>query len=127
MYNFTNYPAELRKKVTLLKHFKHYLLVNNDAKRDNTTQQATFGESTIGMTAKNYGLPVGNGVPTGSPTAAGAATGAVAASASSSNSSGAVRPYVKKWMKNRNAIMFQLSNKIVHVIFFDRAEIVLSH
>lgn len=40
--------------------------------------------------------------------------------------SGEGRPYVKKWMKNRHAIMFQLSNKIVQVIFFDKTEVVLS-
>merc|ERR1711943_150034 len=36
------------------------------------------------------------------------------------------QPYVKKWMKNRHAIVFQLSNKIVQVVFFDRTEAVLS-
>jgi len=35
-------------------------------------------------------------------------------------------PYVKKWTRNRHAIMFQLSNKIVQVVFFDKTEIVLS-
>merc|ERR1719394_622710 len=35
-------------------------------------------------------------------------------------------PYVKKWTRNRHAIMFQLSNKIVQVVFFDRTEAVLS-
>merc|ERR1719326_948053 len=35
-------------------------------------------------------------------------------------------PYVKKWTRNRHAIMFQLSNKIVQVIFFDKTEAVLS-
>lgn len=35
-------------------------------------------------------------------------------------------PYVKKWTKDKHAIMFQLSNKIVQVIFFDKTEAVLS-
>merc|ERR1719158_2525754 len=34
--------------------------------------------------------------------------------------------YVKKWMRNKQAIHFQLCNKIVQVIFFDRTELVLS-
>lgn len=35
-------------------------------------------------------------------------------------------PFVKKWTRNKHAIMFQLSNKIVQVIFFDKTEAVLS-
>jgi polo-like kinase 1 len=35
-------------------------------------------------------------------------------------------PYVKKWTRNKHAIMFQLSNKIVQVVFFDKTEAVLS-
>ena len=33
---------------------------------------------------------------------------------------------VKKWTRNKHAIMFQLSNKVVQVIFFDKTEAVLS-
>merc|ERR1719272_2103230 len=36
------------------------------------------------------------------------------------------QPYVKKWMQNDRAILFQLSNKIVQVVFFDKTEAVLS-
>ncbi|OLP78671.1 Dynein light chain roadblock-type 2 [Symbiodinium microadriaticum] len=35
-------------------------------------------------------------------------------------------PPVKKWTRNKHAIMFQLSNKTVQVIFFDKTEAVLS-
>jgi len=35
-------------------------------------------------------------------------------------------PFVKKWTRNKHAIMFQLSNKTVQVIFFDKTEAVLS-
>merc|ERR1719287_405043 len=35
-------------------------------------------------------------------------------------------PYVKKWTRNKHAIMFQMSNKIVQVVFFDKTEAVLS-
>eukprot|EP00439_Symbiodinium_sp_Y106_P070414 s2525_g12.t1 len=34
--------------------------------------------------------------------------------------------HVKKWTRNKHAIMFQLSNKTVQVIFFDKTEAVLS-
>ena len=33
---------------------------------------------------------------------------------------------MKKWTRNKHAIMFQLSNKVVQVIFFDKTEAVLS-
>merc|ERR1712113_1131164 len=35
-------------------------------------------------------------------------------------------PYIKKWTRNKHAILFQLSNKIVQVVFFDKTEAVLS-
>lgn len=34
--------------------------------------------------------------------------------------------YVKKWLRNRHAIMFRLSNKLVQVDFQDRTQIILS-
>ncbi|CAD7964227.1 unnamed protein product [Amoebophrya sp. A25] len=96
-HTLDDYPEDLRKKVTLLKHFKNYLLISGHSeRRDNS--QATLGES---------GLAAPQGY-------------------QSDTRNSSERAYVKKWMKNRHAIMFQLSNKIVQVIFFDKTEVVLS-
>jgi len=98
-HTLEDYPEDLRKKVTLLKHFKNYLLISGHSERKDNSQ-ATLGES--GLVANNAYVLDQNQKPN------------------------TERPYVKKWMKNRHAIMFQLSNKIVQVIFFDKTEVVLS-
>jgi len=93
-HTFENYPDDLKKKVTLLRHFKNYMLTNVLEKKDG----ATVGESSL--------QPIEDRVQPG-------------------RSLGQA-PYVRKWTRNRHAIMFQLSNKMVQVIFFDKTEAVLS-
>jgi polo-like kinase 1 len=99
-HTFEEYPEELKKKVTLLKHFKNYMLTDNLEKKDG----ASVGESSLPPPEK-----------TNSPV-----------TMSSSEASDGSVPYVKKWTRNKHAIMFQLSNKIVQVVFFDKTEAVLS-
>jgi serine/threonine protein kinase len=92
-HTFDDYPEDLTKKVTLLRHFKNYMLTNVFEKKDG----ASVGESGIPAPQKVQSQP--------EPGRA---------------------PYVRKWTRNKHAIMFQLSNKIVQVIFFDKTEAVLS-
>lgn len=93
-HTFDSYPDDLRKKVTLLKHFKSYLVNGPSEKREG----ATFGESTLPPPQQR--IPV--------------------------RFQAGEAPFIKKWTRNKHAIMFQLSNKIVQVIFFDKTEAVLS-
>jgi len=93
-YTFGNYPDDLKKKVTLLRHFNNYMSTNVLEKKDG----ATVGESSL--------LPTADRVQPGQ------------------NLGQA--PYVRRWTRNRHAIMFQLSNKMVQVVFFDKTEAVLS-
>jgi polo-like kinase 1 len=99
-HTFEDYPEDLKKKVTLLRHFKNYMLTDILEQKDG----ATAGESAL---------------PPPTPEAA-------QAQARLGMSEPGQAPYVKKWTRNRHAIMFQLSNKIVQVVFFDRTEAVLS-
>jgi len=93
-HSFDDYPEDLKKKVTLLRHFKNYMLTDVLDKKDG----ATVGESTL--PPANHKTPVAY--------------------------EPGQSPYVKKWTRNKHAIMFQLSNKIVQVVFFDKTEAVLS-
>jgi len=93
-YSLDDYPEDLKKKVTLLRHFKNYLASDTVEKKDG----ATVGES--GLPSEQRQPP-----PAGGPPAA---------------------AYVKKWTRNKHAILFQLSNKIVQVMFFDKTEALLS-
>jgi len=93
-YHWDTYPEELKKKVTLLRHFKNYMMTDVLERKDG----ASAGESSLkpaSLAAKVTYAP------------------------------GQV-PFVKKWTRNKHAIMFQLSNKTVQVIFFDKTEAVLS-
>eukprot|EP00418_Pyrodinium_bahamense_P091622 CAMPEP_0179048540 /NCGR_PEP_ID=MMETSP0796-20121207/19761_1 /TAXON_ID=73915 /ORGANISM="Pyrodinium bahamense, Strain pbaha01" /LENGTH=1031 /DNA_ID=CAMNT_0020745011 /DNA_START=33 /DNA_END=3129 /DNA_ORIENTATION=- len=93
-HTFEDYPEDLKKKVTLLRHFKNYMHADVLEKKDG----ATVGESSLPPPQQRPQLPY---------------------------EAGQV-PYVKKWTRNKHAIMFQLSNKIVQVVFFDKTEAVLS-
>eukprot|EP00747_Dinoflagellata_sp_TGD_P165947 gnl/TRDRNA2_/TRDRNA2_188009_c0_seq1.p1 gnl/TRDRNA2_/TRDRNA2_188009_c0~~gnl/TRDRNA2_/TRDRNA2_188009_c0_seq1.p1 ORF type:complete len:991 (+),score=135.87 gnl/TRDRNA2_/TRDRNA2_188009_c0_seq1:67-3039(+) len=103
-YTFDSYPDEMRKKVTLLRHFKNYM--TTDVLEQ--TEGVTVGDSSLPAPSSSKGcqnLMMENG---------------------QAQSRDVQAPYVKKWTRNRHAIMFQLSNKIVQVIFFDKTEAVLS-
>lgn len=93
-YTWDDYPEDLKKKVTLLRHFKNYMLTDVLEKKDG----ATAGESSLQPTATSKKVAYEPGQ----------------------------APFVKKWTRNKHAIMFQLSNKIVQVVFFDKTEAVLS-
>jgi len=94
-HTFDDHPEDLKKKVTLLRHFKNYMLTDVLEKKDG----ASVGESSLA--APQPKLQASSYVP-------------------------GQAPYVKKWTRNKHAIMFQLSNKIVQVVFFDKTEAVLS-
>lgn len=94
-HTFDDFPEDLKKKVTLLKHFRNYMVTDVLEQRDG----ATVGES--GLPQPQPRRPQVSYEP-------------------------GQAPYVKKWTRNRHAIMFQLSNKVVQVVFFDKTETVLS-
>jgi len=91
-HTFEDYPEDLKKKVTLLRHFRNYMHADVLEKKDG----ATVGESSLPPVQAPQAYEPGQS------------------------------PYVKKWTRNKHAIMFQLSNKIVQVVFFDKTEAVLS-
>jgi len=97
-HTFEEYPDDLKKKVTLLRHFKNCMLADVPDKKDG----ASVGESS---------LPA--------PILSDEQKGCAAFEPGQA-------PYVKKWTRNKHAIMFQLSNKIVQVVFFDKTEAILS-
>jgi len=100
-HTFEDYPEDLKKKVTLLRHFRNYMLTDTLEKKDG----ASVGESSLPKPAPKE----------------------IKANKLSSDAyEPFLVPYVKKWTRNKHAIMFQLSNKIVQVVFFDKTEAVLS-
>jgi len=76
-HSWTDYPQDLHKKATLLKHFNHYMF-NNEQKEGVTSGRSSLQGQTDASSAQLY---------------------------------------VKKWMRSRHAILFQLSNKLVQVHF----------
>lgn len=100
-HTFEDYPEDLKKKVTLLRHFRNYMLTDVLEKKDG----ASVGESSLPKTLSKESK---------------------ISKISSDGSDAGQAPYVKKWTRNKHAIMFQLSNKIVQVVFFDKTEAVLS-
>jgi serine/threonine protein kinase len=143
----TAYPVELQKKVTLLRHFRDYLV----------DQQKTYGKSNnsndknkkedddaLPAVGNNFSDGQGQGMPM--VLQGGVATGACAntkfgvSSAKytdmglnamedihvNSSDTEVEMPFLKKWVRTRHAILFRLSNRTVQVVFFDRSEVLLS-
>ena len=112
-----NYPMELQKKVTLLRHFRDYLV---DQQKSSSTNQSDLGE----------GMPMV--MQAGAITGASSAVkfGVSSATYHGDNENGSVEenemPFLKKWVRTRHAILFRLSNRTVQVVFFDRSEVLLS-
>jgi polo-like kinase 1 len=101
-HTFEDFPEDLKKKVTLLRHFRNYMMTDILEKKDG----ASVGESSLPKPAQNNAQK--------------------GSTATSQVCDAGQAPYVKKWTRNKHAIMFQLSNKIVQVVFFDKTEAVLS-
>jgi len=99
---FEQYPDDLKKKVTLLRHFKNCLTADVPDKKDGSS----MGKSSLPPPAQDNIKKEGD--------------------ASSAPFELGQAPYVKKWTSNNHAIMFQLSNKVVQIVFFDKTEAVLS-
>jgi hypothetical protein len=102
-YTLDQYPQELHKKVTLLKHFRNYLL----------EQKQSTAETAAAGTVAGDGLLLHDQFASGNP--------------SSCNNmnleeitiNGGELPYVKKWVRTKHAILFRLSNRTVQVVFYD--------
>lgn len=102
-HTLENYPAELNKKVTLLKHFKNYL-VDQQSQQGGTRSQDD-GRNGPSDKALQLMHDMDDGM---------------------EGEGGTDLPYVKKWVRTRHAILFRLSNKTVQVVFFDQSEILLA-
>jgi len=102
-YTLTDYPANLQKKVTLLKHFMNYLVGNNGNHNNNNNKENEEEEKKEQRAAST--------ISSSSPSTSSTSTGLV---------------YVKKWLRTKHAIFFRLSNRTVQVIFQDHTELLLS-
>ena len=106
-HSLSNFPPDLTKKVTLLKHFKNYLM-------DQMQQSGTACEAQM-IFQQGIEAAAGHGALSTSPL-----------DGHDELLEGGDLPYVKKWVRTRHAILFRLSNRTVQVVFFDQSEVILS-
>ena len=106
MHTLSSYPEALQKKVTLLKHFRNYL-VEQQKKADEEDGQKKNADC--------------NG---SADTDANKAAVEVVTSRVDDESSPTI--YLKKWVRTKHAILFRLSNGTVQVVFYDHTEVLLS-
>jgi len=94
---FEDYPKEIHKKVVLLQHFKRYL--EGDDINNIGRRNEPIQSLNTNKQKKLNNLEENEKTPS---------------------------VYVKKWMRNKHAIMFRFNNKLVQVIFQDQTEVLLS-
>lgn len=133
-FHINNYSEELHKKVTLLKHFKEYLLGKNNSNTDpnnpnvistkfttninfDTDDNEEIDENTYPITSYMSPYNLAYQLP---PSAEGSEQKYYPISPSCPP-----MPYLKKWVRTTHAILFRLSDSIVQVIFFDNSQIIL--
>ncbi|KAG6574745.1 PLK/PLK-UNCLASSIFIED protein Kinase [Phytophthora cinnamomi] len=105
-YTMDSYDPALKKKVTLLGHFKGYLV---DARAEN--DEADTLENQLARSFVLSSREVGTDSSVLGNTGDGASQSMV---------------FVKKWVKTRHAVLFQLSNGTVQFNFFDKSKLMLS-
>ncbi|KAG7398444.1 Serine/threonine-protein kinase plk1 [Phytophthora boehmeriae] len=102
-FSMDNYDPALSKKVTLLGHFKGYLV---DARAENDevdTLENQLARSFV-LSSREVGTDDSGIVDEAEPSMV----------------------FVKKWVKTRHAVLFQLSNGTVQFNFFDKSKLMLS-
>ncbi|GMF16354.1 unnamed protein product [Phytophthora lilii] len=107
-YTMDNYDPALNKKVTLLGHFKGYLV---DARAENDEADTLESQLARSFVLSSREVGTDSSVLGDNNTLEGAAQSMV---------------YVKKWVKTRHAVLFQLSNGTVQFNFFDKSKLMLS-
>jgi hypothetical protein len=107
-HTLSEYPPSLHKKVTLLQHFRDYLLQQEKEKLERDPAHA----ARVGA-HRALGREVVPGQPR-------------AVWGENENDPNASLVYVKKWVRTRHAILFRLSNHTVQVMFLDNTEVILS-
>ncbi|KAG1708695.1 hypothetical protein DVH05_022321 [Phytophthora capsici] len=102
-YTMDNYDPALNKKVTLLGHFKGYLV---DARAENDEADTLENQLTRSFVVSSHD--------TGTDTIG------------SDDVAAQSMVFVKKWVKTRHAVLFQLSNGTIQFNFFDKSKLMLS-
>ncbi|CAM9360144.1 unnamed protein product [Chrysoparadoxa australica] len=101
-YTLSAYPPDLQKKVTLLKHFRNYLMEQRLKGPQGAASEECNDLQSANMEELQYDT---------------ATTEDLAAPS---------LVHLKKWVRTRHAILFRLSHRVIQVVFFDRSEILLS-
>ena len=119
----TTHAPELKKKVTLLRHFRDHLVAQYERRARGATD-AGLPATPFGAAAASAGgglATVTVGVPVSDEEAAAVAAGTRAVRPALAGS----LPLVKKWVRSRRAVLFRLSNGAgVQVSFYDGVSLV---
>ena len=100
LYTLTNYPEDtLKKKVTLLQHFRSYLLEQQKRAEEAGEAEPLFSEERQDSSCSD-----------------------------NDDNTGSLTPmvFMKKWIKTKHAMLFRLSNGTVQVLFYDMTEVLIS-
>jgi hypothetical protein len=132
----TAYPVELQKKVTLLRHFRNYLIEQqrlcarshsqamNQEEPDVQLEDIYGGGPTVGDEVQSLPMLPDNGTSSGANAMIKFGQSSVKyqhPSAHHADDKAEVElPYVKKWVRTKHAILFRMSNRTVQVLFFDK-------
>lgn len=119
------YPVELQKKVTLLRHFRNYMLEQERNAVSGGAQDGPVADDPNSMNG-NPGLIRDGVVAEGASAAVRFGQSSVRYNPTGRRGAEVEMPYLKKWVRTKHAILFRCSNRTVQVVFYDRSEVLLS-
>lgn len=131
----SSYPEALKKKVTLVKHFRGYLLEQYERRRQLAQGRLTAVEVAEAAQGLFAGAVADGGlsaqaavtpVPVSELEQQCMAIGLNACTIGRQGISAGGLSFCKKWVRTRRAILLRLSNRTVQVSFYDGAHILLS-
>lgn len=138
----TCYPPELQKKVTLLKHFRNYLVDQRRTGNQQSIDDNPSADSEAVVGAKSSGLLKDGAISDGACAAIKFGLSSTKYKAAEENNNRNYQsefpgsplseidaetddydkemPFLKKWVRTKHAILFRISNRTVQVVFYDK-------
>ena len=138
----TCYPPELQKKVTLLKHFRNYLVDQRRTGNQQSIDDNPSADSEAAVGAKSSGLLKDGAISDGACAAIKFGLSSTKYKAAEENNNrnhqseipgspiseieaetddyDKEMPFLKKWVRTKHAILFRISNRTVQVVFYDK-------
>jgi len=112
------YPFELKKKVTLLMHFANDLM-ELERRSDGTDAMESDSSDLMQKSFENLAF-------NGACSSIQFGESSISLACDTERDQHPEMPFLKKWVRTKQAVLFRISNRTVQIVFFDGSQVLLS-